>query len=383
MRKSFPHFAQSDFANIGIIRLSAVGDIILCASAVNAIANSFPLARITWFTAPWVSELFKFPEHVDIIATKKPQQFRDYWQFYQQQQGTQSQKRAPQFDILLAMQASLRVNLLLPLMRSKHILGFDKTRGREGHQFFIDQAIPYQDNHLLDGFLQFLTQMERPLPTEMSWPIHLNHQTQEWAERQLPDSTRWIAINLRASKAERNWPLPHFQQLISELLHSYDDLSIVLTGGNTQDEQQSALKILHALNQQHLAHRLLNQVGRTTLPQLAALLSRCCCLIAPDTGPVHLARAVNTPVVGLYAVARSQLTGPYQALEHCMDVYDQAVTQLTKKSAHQVPWHFRVHDESAMSLISVEAVKAKTDVLMSKQTVACQKKRSGGSVIIS
>ncbi len=359
----------SEFAHIGIIRLSAVGDIILCASMVDALAKIRPLWRISWFTAAWVSDLFKFPDNVKIIPTKKPQTLRDYWHFHRQQQ------KMPDFDIVLAPQASLRINLMLALIPSKCTIGFDPIRGREGHQLFIDQHIPYQNNHLLDGFLQFLTALHlpQPLPPQaqaLHWPIHINHNTQEWAERQLPTTTDWIAINLRASKDERNWPLENFQQLIIELLNTHDKLAIVLTGGDTPDEQQTAHQLLYALNQQHLAHRLLNQVGRTTLPQLAALLQRCRCLIAPDTGPVHLARAMNIPVIGLYAIARSALTGPYHALDYCIDVHEQAVQQFgSSKHKQATPWHYRVHDARAMRLITVEAVKHKMDLLLAKQNL--------------
>jgi heptosyltransferase I len=353
----------SEFAHIGIIRLSAVGDIILCASMVDALAKTRPLWRISWFTAAWVTDLFKFPDNVKIIPTSKPQTLRDYWRFHQ------LQKSAPQFDIMLALQASLRINLLCGLIPSKCTLGFDKTRGREGHQWLIDYAIDYENNHLLDGFLQFLTALHLTKPPQPSWPIHLNPTIQEWAERQLPTNTDWIAINLRASKTERNWPLQNFQQLITQLLNSHDKLAIVLTGGDTPDEQQSARQLLRALNQQHLAHRVLNQVGRTTLPQLAALLKRCQGLIAPDTGPVHLARALNIPVIGLYAVARSALTGPYHALDYCIDRHAQAVKKYGKKQ-QTTPWHYRVHDARAMKLITVEAVKQKMDLLFAQQTLA-------------
>lgn len=374
MRKSL-----SEFAHVGIIRLSAMGDIILCASMVDALAKTKPLWRISWLTAAWVNDIFKFPDNVKIVPTKKPQTLRDYWQFHQQQ------KKTPKFDILLALQASLRMNLLTALTPSHCTMGFDPIRGREGHQWCIDDAIVYQDNHLLDGFLQFLTAIQLPLPQRPHWPIHLNQITQEWAERQLNPQHDWVAINLLASKTERNWPLANFQQLITQLLNSDDNLAIVLTGGDTPEEQQAARQILQALSEQQLAHRLLNQVGRTTFAQLAALLKRCRCLIAPDTGPVHLARALNIPVIGLYAVARSALTGPYHALDYCIDVHAQAVNSFGKSSykpASKIlpaqnwqqppttPWHYRVHDARAMQLITVDAVKHKMDLLLAQQTLA-------------
>lgn len=347
---------------IGVLRLSAIGDIILVSSVVEALAKASPFSRISFFTASWVNELFAFSNNVEVIACRKPEKIRDYWQFHQQH-------KARHFDILLAMQASLRSNLLLPLINSKTRLGFDEIRGREGHQWLTDRHIGYQDNHLLDGFLQFLSPLDIAEPDQLYWPIRTDARIEEWVEHQVPPIHDWIAINLCASKAERDWPLARFAQLITEILNQNSQRRIVLIGSNTSVEQQAAQQILQALHQKNLSHKILNQVGRTTLPQLAALLLRCHCLISPDSGPVHLARAVNLPVIGLYAVARSALTGPYHALDYCIDVYEQAVAQYSKtykSKPHKAPWHYRVHDARAMQLITVDAVNNKLELLMSE-----------------
>jgi heptosyltransferase I len=96
--------------------------------------------------------------------------------------------------------------------------------------------------------------------------------------------------------------------------------------------------------------------GKTTPKQLAALLSLVDVLIAPDTGSVHIARAMNTPVIGLYVVASLKLTGPYQRLEYCVDRYPQAVQKFLGKNPDELPWNTRVHHPDAMSLITVDDV---------------------------
>ena len=79
-------------------------------------------------------------------------------------------------------------------------------------------------------------------------------------------------------------------------------------------------------------------------------------VVSPDTAAVHLARAENVPVVGLYAVARSALSGPYQALHYTLDAYPEAVRSLAKRDPSTVDWHFRVHHPEAMALIEAPAV---------------------------
>jgi len=90
--------------------------------------------------------------------------------------------------------------------------------------------------------------------------------------------------------------------------------------------------------------------GQTTLPQWSALISSVNLLVAPDTGCVHVARALGTPVVGLYAVANPFLTGPYMEQQYCVNKYDEALYKYLPGSKAK-DYHSRVHHPDAMSLV--------------------------------
>jgi heptosyltransferase I len=98
------------------------------------------------------------------------------------------------------------------------------------------------------------------------------------------------------------------------------------------------------------------------------LLSQVDILIAPDTGSVHLARAMDTPVIGLYAVASPALAGPYQQMEYCVDRYPQAVEKFLGKDSKQLPWNTRVHDANAMALIEVADVMQQLEIFFGQQS---------------
>ena len=137
---------------------------------------------------------------------------------------------------------------------------------------------------------------------------------------------------------------------------------VLLTGGNAPAE----LALCERLSR--LAPgRSLNLCGNTTPGQLAALLGQVDVLIAPDTGAVHIARAADTPVIGLYAVASPELTGPYQQMDYCVDRYPQAVKKYLGKDIEHLAWNTRVHHPDAMSLIEVADVLQQLDKLLGQQ----------------
>jgi heptosyltransferase I len=107
---------------------------------------------------------------------------------------------------------------------------------------------------------------------------------------------------------------------------------------------------------------VLDLVGKTNLRQLAALLGQVDALLAPDTGPLHIAQAMKKPVVGLYAVAPSKKTGPYLEPQWTVDVFAEAAATILGRE--RMGWRQRVHDERALRLITVEAVVGKIEALL-------------------
>ncbi len=99
--------------------------------------------------------------------------------------------------------------------------------------------------------------------------------------------------------------------------------------------------------------------GATSLGQLAALYQEVELLIAPDTGPAHIATAVGTSVIGLYAVAPGELSAPYCSRDLLVDKYPDAVKRFLKKDMSKLRWVTRVHHPQTMSLITVVDVMGK------------------------
>lgn len=323
-----------------------MGDVTLVVPAVKTIQKAFPGARISWITSPLAHELLAGLPGVDFIVVDKPSSLGDYL-------ALRSRLRPYRFDVLLAMQASLRINLIYPLIHARRRIGFDRRRARDGQWLFTREQIPFHDEHLLESFLGFAHQIGAT-DDDIRWDLPLPEADRHWAREQLQGlSGPFLAINAAASKAERNWPASRYVQLVREIRRRWCP-TIVLTGGPGELDRSLAEAIYR-----ECPEGVLNLVGRTRPKQLAALLEAMDVLVAPDTGPAHVAAAMGTPVVGMYAVAPPGLSRPWPWPELVVDRFGQAVEKYLHKDPATVPWGTRVHDARAMELISVDDVLAK------------------------
>lgn len=335
---------------ICVLRLSALGDVVLAVPAVRALAQAYPGARITWITdRAFVPLLQGLPDNVALEGVDKPRGLGDYLALRQRFAGGS-------FDLLLAMQASFRANLIYPLIRAGVKIGFDAPRSRELHSLFINQRIPFADQHLVDGFMSFV-KAAGVEHAEVEWRLKLHAAAQDWAQ-QATGGAPYVLINPCASKPERNWPLERSAALARHVQERLG-LRAVLCGSRGEQEMAAARRIAGEVQ------GLINLAGQTDLPQLFALIAGARVLVSPDSGPVHIARAFEVPVVGLYAVARSQKTGPYQRMQWTIDRYAEAVREILKKDPGTVAWDTRVHDARAMQLITLAEVLEKLTAALS------------------
>ena len=76
-------------------------------------------------------------------------------------------------------------------------------------------------------------------------------------------------------------------------------------------------------------------------------------VVAPDTGPAHIASAVGTDVLGLFAASNPYRSGPYNSLKWCVNRYPEALKKFTGKSVEEARWGAKAEFEGAMEMVSV------------------------------
>jgi ADP-heptose:LPS heptosyltransferase len=158
--------------------------------------------------------------------------------------------------------------------------------------------------HLADAFcgLCGVSPVGRPLAINLS-PCPLQSDLDHIGKRGGP----WIGLIVGAGDIERLVPIEVWQEWIMRLLRAIPRGRVVLIG----QERERGQQIQDPLPPSVLG-RIWDATGRTSLPELATILARCHTVIGTDTGPLHLATAVGTKVIGWYfARARVHETGPY------------------------------------------------------------------------
>jgi heptosyltransferase I len=144
-------------------------------------------------------------------------------------------------------------------------------------------------------------------------------------------------------------------------------LKVVLCGGPTRLERLYGAEISASLDMAQRGGALTNLIGQTDLKQLLAVLQRAVAVISPDAGPAHLATAVATPVIGLYACTNPDRARPYLSADYVVNRYPEAVEAKYGKGVDQLPWGVRVRDEGTMARIAVADVTAVLERLLASQ----------------
>jgi len=313
---------------------------------------TFPDAHITWIIGRTEHALLaNLPGIEFIIVDKRAGKA--------QRQTLRATLRERHFDVLLHMHASLRANLISRWINAPRKIGFDNARARDFHRFFRNEAIPAQHQpHVVDGFLAF-AQTLGVKPQDPEWQLSIAPDAKAFVAPYSARSTLVISpCSSDRRRNFRNWSIENYARLIDYAIEQHD-LTVILTGGSSAIEQHYGNALLSSPRD-----GVHNLIGQTDLQQLLALLAEATVVVCPDSGPAHMANAVATPVIGLFATSNRQRTGPYLSQQWLVDRYPDALQKYLGKSVDDGRWGRRVRAPEAMELITFEDVRDKLDALM-------------------
>jgi heptosyltransferase I len=285
---------------ICLIRTSALGDVIHALALVNGLRKGFADAHLTWVLEKVPYEMVKLQPNIDRFVVFDRKTGLNAWRKLFLSLKTE------RFDLLLLPQVSLKAGLISLFVRADIKLGFDWRRSREFHWLFTNRKLkPRSPQHVQDHYFEFLDYLEiKDYPVD--WNIVFSAEELSWRRSFFKQLDR-PAISFVVSSAipERNWHARGFAEVMD-----YVDINLglqpMVVGGPSRRERIEAEKILQFCKCKPVL--ALEKPIRRTLLQLSGSVL----VVAPDTGPLHAAVALNIPTVGLYGFTDPRRTGPYR-----------------------------------------------------------------------
>jgi lipopolysaccharide heptosyltransferase II len=287
---------MQQFRKILVIKLRAIGDVILATPVLENLRQAYPQAQIGFLTEkPCAPIVDGHPAIDEVLVLDRRQKGAS--------QALIRQVRERHYDAVFDLFGNPRSAVLTWLSGAPTRVGF-RFRGRK--YAYNVKVEPRGDRvHEVEFNLDALRALQIPIVTRrLQVAVDAesdNLAAQFWRAHELQDR---LVIGLNASGGwyTKRWPLESFAQLGDRLRRELNAVVLLLWGPGELDEVKNIAQMMREPS-------LL--APSTTLKQLAAMLSRLTLLVSNDSGPLHLAAAMGTRVVGIYGPTRPDLQGPW------------------------------------------------------------------------
>ncbi len=274
----------------------AIGDFIQSLPALRALKKKFPSSPVAVVVSAGLEPLIQGTDIANSIhiydkeAFKK--NFKDFVAF-----GLRLRKE--RYDLFVDMQSSTRSFILRRLSGAKRVLVYRKQKKVKPGERRLHAAENFMEAIRPLGITDGVDRIRLPLKPE----------TEKAADRFLTEhgiskDKPLIALNCSVGSARpaRNWFPDRFAVLADRLISDLG-AAVVFVGG--REDKELVAGVMSGMKR-----KAVSAAGELPIAHTAALLARCKCLVSSDTGPLHLATAVQTPVVGLYGSTDPRRTGP-------------------------------------------------------------------------
>ncbi|MCC6931382.1 MAG: glycosyltransferase family 9 protein [Gemmatimonadaceae bacterium] len=287
---------------VGIVMMSAVGDAVHVLPVINAIKRHQASAHITWVLQPGPATLVRGHRSIDEIVIFDRSRGRRAFTDVKRELAQRP------FDLVLDLQVYFKAGLVTSFTRAPIKLGFDKARARDLNWLFTTHRIPPHPvgQHVQDQYFEFLTALGIPFEP-VTWDLGPTDEERAWQRGFFaPIERPTAAIVVATSKAEKDWIPERWAQVVDVLYEDYG-LQPVLVGARTARELAAEQVIMAKAH-----HRPISALG-SGLRRLVSILDGSSLVLAPDTGPLHIAVALQRPVISLMGYTNPRRTGPYRA----------------------------------------------------------------------
>ncbi|MBU0502794.1 MAG: lipopolysaccharide heptosyltransferase II [Candidatus Omnitrophota bacterium] len=291
---------DKEYKRILITRTDRIGDVVLSTPAIKALRMRYPSAYIAMMVSPYAKDIvIENPDLDEVIILDKDNKHKNLKGAWELSRDLKKKR----FDLAIALHPTNRVHLIIYSAGIPRKIGYDRKFGF----LFTDK-------------IRHLKQLGQKRESEYNFDL-LKPLGIEWEDQELffplrKESEIWVdelfagegikkgdsilAINPGASCPSRIWPVERFVQVAERFIEKHGFKIIVLSGSK---EVHIADEVIYQMK-----HKAVNLGGKTSVSQLASVLKRCSLLISNDSGPVHIACALGTPVVSIFSRSQEGLS---------------------------------------------------------------------------
>ncbi len=306
MRKLFPNFHPY---NMLVLRLGSLGDLLHVLPAVQAIQRHFPKTKIHWAVDDRHARLLEMaPELEGLVVFERKRvtpmlsSLANFWKGVGAVRDFIRRLRSFRFVASLDFHARLRSGFFSFFSGARVRLGYRTLS--EGNYLFNNVHVPTSDGHAIERHMKLAQACgadHEPQRPKLVVPTKALEEIDDFLAHHDLQAERFVFVHPGCSTGVKQWPMEHWATLMQQLHERHELRSVV---GHGPGEEESAQELVH-----HVPGAIL--APEPDLHGLAALCKRAKLAVAPDTGPLHVAAALGTPVVGLYGPTRPEQYGPY------------------------------------------------------------------------
>ncbi|MFL0810435.1 MAG: glycosyltransferase family 9 protein [Agarilytica sp.] len=287
-----------------IVRLSAIGDVIMASGIVPALRARYPDAHIAWLLEPMAAGLLSENSQVDEVILWQKSHWKYLWKqkqfltLFKEVRNFRKALREHDFDLVIDLQGILKSAVLAWMTGAKARIGLG---GKEGASYFHTHTIERDSNHPLicSEYRAMARYLELPdAAFEMSIP-YFEESEASALQKVGSESGNYAVICPFTTRPQKHWFEPEWQEFVDLLKDRYE-VPIVILGG--PGDKDAAFRL-----QRGADVSLINLTGQTNLLEAAAVIANAKVLVGVDTGLTHLGIAKKIPTVALFGSTRPYL----------------------------------------------------------------------------
>ena len=301
--------------NIMVVKLSAIGDVIHALPVSYAIKESFPNCRLTWVVEPPAYDLLRNNPYIDKIIVFEKKKFKSLGGFLKNIPSFSSVIRQEKYDAVLDLQGLGKSAAIAYLSSAPIKLGCANMRELSD---WVSKPVcgKNKDGHIVERYLDVARELGCKVD-KVKFPVEITEQEADLTKRITQQvgmniENRYVVLAVGANWPNKRWPTSHYAKLV-DWLYDKNIIPVVIGGGAVD------ARLVAEINEKSEIPPI-DLVGKTTLKQLAYLIKKSIAAVGGDTGPMHLAAGLKTPVVALMGPTDANRNGPYGQLENAIEI---------------------------------------------------------------